>query len=172
MTNSNPLVHNVRLIVFDFDGVLTNNMVYVDQNGVESVCCARSDGLAFDAFKKLGLPTLILSTEKNPVVSTRGSKLNIPVHQSVEDKQQAIRNIAKEKDIPLKNICYVGNDLNDFYAMSICGVKICPFDSHPEIKTIADVILTCSGGHGVAREIAEQVLKINLLTVLYKERKI
>jgi len=74
-------INEIDALVFDFDGVLTDNKVYVDQNGKESVCCSRSDGLAFDVLRKLKIPTYILSTETNIFVTQRAKKLKIPVIQ-------------------------------------------------------------------------------------------
>jgi 3-deoxy-D-manno-octulosonate 8-phosphate phosphatase (KDO 8-P phosphatase) len=77
---------DIDVLVLDFDGVLTNNLVYVDQNGQETVCCSRADGLAFDALKKMKKPVYILSTEMNGTVSARANKLKVEVFQGVFDK--------------------------------------------------------------------------------------
>jgi 3-deoxy-D-manno-octulosonate 8-phosphate phosphatase (KDO 8-P phosphatase) len=73
-----------------------------------------------------------------------------------------------EKNIKLKNIMYVGNDLNDLLAMNLCGYTACPSDSHSSIKLIADVVLKEKGGNGVIRELLEGFFKIDLLRILYK----
>ena len=73
-------IKNIDVFVFDFDGVLTNNMVHLDENGKEFVSCSRGDGLAFDVLRKLKKPAYILSTEKNTVVSARAKKLQISAH--------------------------------------------------------------------------------------------
>ena len=150
-------------IVFDFDGVLTDNLVYLDQNGKEFVVCNRSDGLAFNILKNLEFNLIIVSTETNPVVSKRGNKLNIPVIQNINKKDKKLLEMHEEKIINLDQTMYVGNDLNDFRAMLLCKVKCCPADSHPKIKEIADIVLKTRGGRGVVREIVEDVLKINML---------
>ena len=150
-------------IVFDFDGVLTDNLVYLDQNGKEFVVCNRSDGLAFNILKNLEFNLIIVSTETNPVVSKRGNKLNIPVIQNINKKDKKLLEMHEEKIINLDQTMYVGNDLNDFRAMLLCKVKCCPADSHPKIKEIADIVLKTNGGRGVAREIVEKVLEINIL---------
>ena len=89
----------IDLIVFDFDGVLTDNKVQVDQNGNESVSCSRSDGLGFDVLNILQKSACIISSEKNFVVSERAKKLNIPVVQGVRDKAQIIKNLSEEKNV-------------------------------------------------------------------------
>ena len=164
------LLSNIDAIIFDFDGVLSNNLVFIDQNGKESVVCSRADGLAFDVLRKLGKPTYILSTEKNPVVSSRAAKLNIPVLQGVSDKKLAIKKLAESRKFNLKHILYVGNDLNDFHVMKLCGFSACPADSHPKIKEISDIVLKTSGGNGVVRELLEEILNLDFIKILYQSK--
>ena len=113
-------IDDVDLFVFDFDGVLTNNLVYLDQNQKEYVACNRADGLAFDVLRKLKKSTYILSTEKNKVVAARANKLGVPVIQGIDDKAKAITQLADNKGCELDRILYVGNDLNDYRVMQVC----------------------------------------------------
>ena len=161
-------INSIDAFVFDFDGVLTNNLVYFDQNGQESVCCSRADGLAFDVLRKLKIPAYILSTEQNLVVTERAKKLKIKAIQGVSDKAKAIINFSKENSYKLDRVLYVGNDLNDFEAMRLCGYSVCPSDSHINIKQIADIVLKTKGGKGVVRELLEDVLEIDIIKILYK----
>lgn len=156
----------ITALVFDFDGVLTDNRVYVDQDGRETVCCSRADGLALDALRRTKLRMFILSTETNPVVSARGRKIQVPVFQGCSDKITALRQLCAAHDIPLQSVLYVGNDLNDYHAMQLCGVRVCPADSHPRIRDVSDVVLRAAGGTGIVRELAEDVLGLDLLTLL------
>jgi 3-deoxy-D-manno-octulosonate 8-phosphate phosphatase (KDO 8-P phosphatase) len=124
----------VKLIVYDFDGVMTNNKVIVDQNGHESVYVNRSDGLAISEFKRLNLKQIIISTEKNPVVLKRAEKLGIPCIYGVENKKSILENYLKEEKINQADVSYVGNDLNDYEAMAIVGVPVAPEDAHESEK--------------------------------------
>jgi 3-deoxy-D-manno-octulosonate 8-phosphate phosphatase (KDO 8-P phosphatase) len=160
---------NIDALVFDFDGVLTNNLVYLNQEGVETVACSRADGLAFDVLRKLNKPAFILSTEKSFVVAMRAKKLKIPVVQGVTDKVLAIKELARENKFNLKNILYVGNDLNDYLVMKVCGYTACPVDSHLKIKEISKYILTTKGGNGVVRELLEQILNLDFIEILYSK---
>jgi 3-deoxy-D-manno-octulosonate 8-phosphate phosphatase (KDO 8-P phosphatase) len=160
-------IDNIDVFVFDFDGVLTNNMVYLDQNGKESVSCNRGDGLAFDALRKLKKTVYILSTEKNTVVSARAKKLQISVVQGVENKVTGIQEIIKKENCKMENILYVGNDLNDYRVMSICGFTACPADSHKKIKQISGIVLKTNGGYGVVRELLEDVFGLDFIEILY-----
>jgi len=164
------LLNNIDAFIFDFDGVLTNNLVHLDQNGKESVSCSRADGLAFDVLRKLDKPAFILSTENNPVVTMRAKKLNIPAIQGVANKVEAIKKLATDNNYSLKNILYVGNDLNDYLVMQLCGYTACPADSHPKIKEISGNILTSKGGNGVVRELLEDVLSLDFIKTLYQQK--
>ncbi|MBF0249325.1 MAG: HAD hydrolase family protein [Alphaproteobacteria bacterium] len=153
---------DIDLLVFDFDGVLTDNRVIVFQDGTEAVVCNRSDGLAFDAFRRHGLKTMIMSTEKNSVVSQRARKLQVPVIQSLSNKGQAIITFCAENAIDMCRVAFVGNDLNDLQAMEKVGFAIAPGDAHPSVKAVAHITLFAKGGYGVAREIAEDILHLDI----------
>jgi 3-deoxy-D-manno-octulosonate 8-phosphate phosphatase (KDO 8-P phosphatase) len=161
------LIDEIDAFVFDFDGVLTNNQVHLDEDGREWVSCSRADGLAFDVLQKLKKPTFILSTEKNPVVTARAKKLKVPVIQGVTNKVDALVSLSVTKGFNLTRVLYVGNDLNDFHVMQMCGYAICPTDAHPRIKELATVVLACDGGRGVIRELLEDKLELDFLEILY-----
>jgi len=162
-------INNISLFIFDFDGVLTNNLVHLGEDGREWVSCSRADGLAFDVLRRLQKPTYILSTEKNPVVTARAKKLQVPVLQGVVNKVNALVSLSEAKGFDLSRVLYVGNDLNDFRVMQICGYTICPVDAHPCIKELASVVLACNGGRGVVRELLEEVLELDFIEILYSE---
>ena len=160
---------NIDALVFDFDGVLTNNLVHLDQNGNEFVSCSRADGLAFDVLRKLQKPTYILSTEKNPVVTARANKLQIPVIQGVKDKTESIKRLADRENFELQKVLYVGNDLNDYRVMQLCGYTACPIDSHEMIKSSVTTVLKTKGGNGIVRELLEEVFLLDFIEILYPE---
>ena len=143
----------IKLIVYDFDGVMTDNKVYVDQDGKETVQVNRGDGLGISEIKKLGIEQIIISTEKNPVVMKRAEKLNIECLQGIENKKSALINYCQKNDFELLNVAYVGNDINDKEVMEIAGTTYCPSDAHKSIQIITDYILKTKGGDGVVREI-------------------
>jgi len=160
---------DIDAFVFDFDGVLTDNLVYLDQNGKETVVCNRSDGIAFDVLRKLNKPSYIVSTEKNPVVTARAKKLNIKAYQAIEDKVMAVNDLAIKYGHDVEKLCYVGNDVNDYKAMKYCGFSACPSDSHSSVIDIADIVLISKGGQGVLRELLEDHFNINFIKTLYSE---
>jgi len=145
----------IELIVYDFDGVMTDNKVYFDQNGNETVKVNRGDGLGIAEIKKMGIEQIIISTEKNPVVSARAKKLDISCLQGVDNKEVVLMDYCKNNNIDLQNVAYVGNDINDKEAMKISGFTFCPADAHERIKTISDHTLKTNGGDGVVRELLD-----------------
>lgn len=155
-------INLIKLFVFDFDGVLTDNKFYLDEKGIESVRLSRSDGLAFDKLKSLKKKTIILSTEKNSVILKRSEKLKIKALYGIKYKDTALKNYCNKNNISLSEVFYAGNDLNDLKAMNLCDYTACPNDSHHRIKKISKYILKSKGGDGVIREIVEKLFKLDL----------
>lgn len=145
----------IRLILFDFDGVFTNNYVIVDENGVEAVQCSRSDGIGLSLIKSIGIKTRVVSTEKNPVVSKRCQKLGIECSQGVDDKGKEIQNLANMLKVNLNEIMFVGNDINDKPAFDIVGLPIGVRDSHSSIYSSIKYTTKNCGGNGCVREICD-----------------
>lgn len=147
------LEKDISLIVYDFDGVMTNNKVMVSEDGLESVVVNRSDGLAVEIFKNNNLPQLIISKERNKIVSVRAKKLGIQVLQSIDDKKDALENYCSEKCIDLDKVIYVGNELNDLPVMRIVGHPVAPCDACKEVRDLAELVVAVEGGNGVVREL-------------------
>ncbi len=155
-------VKNIEAFFFDFDGVLTNNKVIVNENGTESVICNRSDGLGFDYLNSINKNIFIISSEKNLLVSKRAKKLNVKCYQAVKNKLNILRQISKKMKINLNNSVYVGNDLNDYEAMKNCKIRVCPKDSHKKILSLSNYILKKKGGEGIVIELLEKVFNVKL----------
>jgi 3-deoxy-D-manno-octulosonate 8-phosphate phosphatase (KDO 8-P phosphatase) len=145
----------IELIIYDFDGVMTDNKVIIDQNGNESVIVNRSDGLAISEFKKYNIRQIIISTERNPVVQKRAEKLNIPCLNSVENKKSVVEDFLLKNGINNQNVVYVGNDINDLDAMLIVGFPVAPADAHGSVKKISRYITNSIGGFGVVRDLLD-----------------
>ncbi len=146
------------LVVFDFDGVFTDNRVYVQQDGTESVSCFRGDSLGTNALKKAGIRTMILSTETNPVVQARAGKMDLEVHSGCGDKGEFLAQFMRDQNIDPSQAIFVGNDVNDLAAMKLVGFPVCPADAHPEVQIMVSLILTIKGGAGCVREICDLLL--------------
>lgn len=151
------LLSSVRLIAFDFDGVFTDNTVYVTQDGVESVRCWRSDGLGLSRLRSVGVQAFIISTEANPVVSARAQKLKLACKQGIEDKAAAVLATCLELDIPPEQTMFVGNDINDISAFKSVGLPVAVADAYPEIYPYVLYRTQKPGGMGAVREICDLV---------------
>lgn len=153
----------IDLIIYDFDGVMTNNTVIIDQNGNESIIVNRSDGLAISEIKKYNIKQIIISTEKNPIVQRRAEKLNIPCINAVENKKTVVEYYINDLNIDKNKVIYVGNDINDLESMQFVGLPVAPLDAHESIKKICKFITKSKGGDGVIRDLLDILISQNML---------
>lgn len=149
----------VAALVMDFDGVLTDNRVSVDQDGRESVTCSRADGMGLELLRKAGLPLLVLSKEQNPVVAARCKKLRVRCEQGIEAKLPALLAYCKELSIAPEHVVYVGNDINDLECMRAVGCGAAVGDAHPDALRAAKLVLSAHGGAGAVRELCDLILE-------------
>ncbi|HDQ07483.1 MAG TPA: acylneuraminate cytidylyltransferase [Methanoculleus sp.] len=149
----------VEGIVFDFDGVFTDNQVIIADNGTEQVVCSRSDGMGIEVLKSSGIPMVVLSKEKNPVVEVRCKKMGIPSMQSIDSKEEYFDHWVMSNDLNRNNVIYVGNDVNDIDCLTRAGCGIVVADAHPEAKDVADIVLPVKGGKGAIRYLCDMILQ-------------
>jgi YrbI family 3-deoxy-D-manno-octulosonate 8-phosphate phosphatase len=157
----------IKYLISDFDGVLTDNKVYVDSAGNELVCCSKLDSLGIDYYRKSrtqgnsSFGFLVLSTEKNPVVAARCRKLQLECHTGIENKSEFLKEKFKEflnvNDV-LEGFLYLGNDLNDLSAIKLCEFSAAPRDAHPKISEAVNYGARSNGGQGFVREILEKLI--------------
>jgi len=151
------VLNDIKLIVYDFDGVMTDNRVIVREDGIESVIVSRADGLGVGIIMEMGIPQMILSSETNRIVSFRAKKLGIPVLQGVDDKKTVLLKYCRDNNYDPGGILYVGNDINDEGVMKAVGYSVATADAHHSIKSLAKQVLSTKGGHGVVRELADKL---------------
>ena len=151
--------NDIDLIIYDFDGVMTDNKVLVFDDGSEAVFCNRADGLAVAKIKEIGIPQIILSTEKNDVVLARARKLEIEIAYRVSDKKSALVVYCKKNGYSLRKVLYVGNDINDLEAMKSVGYPVALQDAARDIKKIAKAIINVNGGEGAIRALYERIFR-------------
>ena len=154
------MVKKIRLVAFDFDGVFTDNAVYVCEDGTETVRCFRGDGMGLRKLEQLGIVAVIISTETNPVVSARSRKLGISCLQGCEDKVSALEGICEERGIMLEETAFVGNHVNDLACLRRVGLPIVVNDAHPDLLPFAKCRTRLGGGHGAVREICDLVERV------------
>jgi len=150
-----PLPQHPALVVFDFDGVMTDDRVWVDQDGREMVAANRRDGMGIAMLRKAGIPAVVLSTEENPVVAARCRKLGLPIQQGIKDKAAALSQLLAERQVDPAQVVYLGNDINDVPCFPMVGCAVVVADAHPAAFDQADMVLSYPGGHGAVRELCD-----------------
>jgi YrbI family 3-deoxy-D-manno-octulosonate 8-phosphate phosphatase len=149
---------DIDLLVLDFDGVMTDDRVLVDQHGTESVWCHRGDGWGIARLRDAGVPIVVISTETNPVVGARCAKLRIDVMQSCADKLRLLRQLAATRGVHPSRIAFVGNDVNDLSCLRWVGVPIAVADAAPDVRAACRLVTRRPGGRGAVREVADWIL--------------
>jgi YrbI family 3-deoxy-D-manno-octulosonate 8-phosphate phosphatase len=146
------------LLVFDFDGVMTDNSVTVSESGDEQVRCDRADGWGIARLRDAGVPMLVLSTEEHPVVSARCRKLGLEAHQGIGNKGAHLQRILDERGIAPEAVIYLGNDVNDIDCLRLVGLPVVVADAHPAVLPVAKLVLSRPGGRGAVRELSDILL--------------
>ncbi len=160
LVNRRAFPARVSLLLMDFDGVLSDDLVITDQDGRESVRCSRSDGLGLSLLREnTDIQAAVLSREENPVVSARCRKLKLEVFQGIREKGLALKELILSRGWKPEEILYLGNDLPDLAVLPLVGYFAAPADAHPQVLRRADLILKHRGGRGAVREICERLLK-------------
>lgn len=150
----------IRLIIFDVDGVLTGGHIIFGQSGEELKAFHCQDGMGISLAHRAGLKTAIITGRDSQIVRRRGDELKIgDIHQGVADKLIALRQLRDKYSLPLDQIAYVGDDINDLPVMLQVGLPCAVANAVPEVKAIASYISTRQGGGGGVRDIIEFILK-------------
>jgi YrbI family 3-deoxy-D-manno-octulosonate 8-phosphate phosphatase len=157
VTELRPLLGQVRLAVFDFDGVFTDNRVWVNERGEEALAFSRSDGLGLRRLDQVGVRSLIVSMEENPIVGARARKLRVDCVQGIADKLSVLRERATEAGVSLEQTAFIGNDINDADCLRAVGCPVVPADAWPEVRPLARWVLSRVGGNGCVREFCDGV---------------
>ena len=151
---------NLKMIVFDFDGVFTDNKVYLSEDGVESVRCDRSDGMGIELLKRsTEIILVVMSKEKNVVVQKRCDKLKLECYHAINDKPVALMKLLATKSVNIEDVAFVGNDVNDAECMGQVGLAACPKDAYSCAIDVSDIVLSRKGGEGAVRELCDLILK-------------
>ena len=155
-----PMPQKIELIICDFDGVLTDNRVWTDQDGNESIAAYRSDSLRINELRAMGMEIMIISSEPNTVVATRAKKMGVEAIHGVgiQEKGRVMREVLKQKNIKSENVIYIGNDFNDLPCFEIAGWSVAVADAYPEVIRAADHVLAKAGGQGALRELCDLIL--------------
>jgi N-acylneuraminate cytidylyltransferase len=155
-----PMPERIDLLVLDFDGVVTDNRVWTDEDGREMVAANRGDSLIMGKLRAAGTEVVILSSEVNPVVAARAHKMKVEAIHGVglDDKAAVLKNILESRKIDPARVAYVGNDINDLPCFEMVGWAVAVADARPEVLRAADLVTSKAGGHGAVREVCDLIL--------------
>jgi N-acylneuraminate cytidylyltransferase len=156
-----PMPEKIDLIMCDFDGVITDNRVWVDQDGTEIVAAYRSDSVRVKDLRAIGIEVMILSSEPNRVVEARARKMGVEAIHGIalHDKGRVMREVLAQKNLNAENVIYIGNDINDLPCFEVAGWSVAVADAYPEVIRAADHVLSKPGGHGALRELCDLILQ-------------
>ena len=145
----------IRLVVFDFDGVFSDNRVWTNDRGEESVACYRGDSLGLRRLDEVGVDYFVITQETNDAVPARARKIRIECICGIEDKLPVLRDETERRGVSLEETAYLGNDVNDAECLAAVGLPVVPADAWPEVLPLASLVLTRAGGHGCVREFCD-----------------
>jgi 3-deoxy-D-manno-octulosonate 8-phosphate phosphatase (KDO 8-P phosphatase) len=159
--NYKALLKKVTTFIFDYDGVMTNGVIVLNNDGEPLRTANVKDGYALQLANKLGYNIAVISGGYSPSMHTRFKALNIDdVFLGVSDKLEVFNQFITNKNLDPSEIVYMGDDIPDYHVMKAVGVPVCPSDASDEIKKISLYISHFGGGEGCVRDIIEQVLKV------------
>ncbi len=154
-----PELSDVRLIILDVDGTLTDGGIYYDNEGREFKKFSVKDGLGIIQTQQTGIDFMILTGRSSSIVEKRAKELKVKyLFQGILDKTAFLLDFFNERNIPTSKVAYIGDDLNDYEAMQLVALKACPADAVPEIREISNFILSRNGGDGAVREFTDMVM--------------
>lgn len=158
--NNDLYAQQIKLIIFDVDGVLTGGHIIFGQEGEALKAFHCQDGMGISLAHKAGLKTAIITGRESQIVHRRATELKIgDIHQGASDKVIALRELMQKHSLTLKQIAYVGDDINDLPVMTQVGLPCAVANAVPEVKALAKYISLRQGGNGAVRDIIEYILK-------------
>ena len=145
----------IRLVVFDFDGVFSDNRVWTNDRGEESVACFRGDSQGLRRLDEVGVDYFILTSETNDAVPARARKIRSECIRGIENKLPVLREQLERRGVPSEQTAYLGNDVNDAECLAAVGLPVVPADAWEEVMPLAKLVLTRAGGNGCVRELCD-----------------
>ena len=153
------IVNNISIVISDFDGVFTDNSVWVDENGIEQVKCSRLDGIGISKLKEVGVELVVVSSEPNKAILKRCEKLKVEAYNNIDDKGSFVKDLIQRKGLNKENALFIGNDENDIPALKHVKFGVGVADSYKSFLDSTQYILSKKGGDGAIRELCEIIVK-------------
>ena len=150
----------IRLLGMDFDGVMTDNTVFVFEDGREAVRCSRLEGYGLRRLLAAGTDAVIVSTESNGVVNARARKLKVACVQDVPDKVAAMTELMMARGLDWTDVAFIGNDVNDLDVLQRVGLSVIVADAHDDVAHHGFFRTTRKGGDGAVRELCDAIAAV------------
>lgn len=158
ITASKP-ISDIKMFLTDCDGCLTDGGMYYSEYGDELKKYNTRDGMGFGILQQSGIITGIITNENVDLNRRRAEKLKLDILESgCKDKVATVHKLCQMYNVDIKNVAYVGDDINDIEVIKQVGLGCCPADAIPEVRKIADLVTKAKGGEGVIREIVEMII--------------
>ncbi|ETI67539.1 KdsC family phosphatase [Neobacillus vireti] len=149
----------IKLIVLDVDGVLTDGNLLIGSNGVEFKSFHVKDGMGISLVRFYGIKVAIITGRKSESVQIRSRELNIDfLYEGIANKEEILYEIITLLEIDLKNVCYIGDDINDLPVIKLVGYSAAPQDAVEIVRKSVDYICKYNGGNGAVREVIDLIL--------------
>lgn len=162
MSKTSYDLRRIKAVAFDIDGVLSPVTIPVDAEGVPQRMANIRDGYAMQLAIKKGLKLAIISGGSTESSRRRYAALGFTdIFLGIADKAQCIQQWMEANELMPESVAYVGDDIPDIPPMHHVGLSVAPADAAVEVKQVAEYVTDAAGGHGVARELLEQILKAN-----------
>lgn len=150
---------DIKMLVMDVDGTLTDGKIYMSANGELMKAFNIKDGYAIARLRDYGIEPVIITGRSSEIVKQRCAELKIrELHQGIENKSYKLRDVCEELNVELSQVAYIGDDLNDLPCMKICGYTACPSDAMKQVKDNVNYVCETKGGEGAVREFIDYLL--------------
>lgn len=152
--------NDIRIVLTDVDGVLTDASMYYTENGDEIKRFNTYDGMAFSILREHGIKGGLITKENTELVKRRAQKLKLDYEFSgIDNKLEILDIICKKEGIGYSNVAYIGDDINDIPVLSVVGLAACPANAQSEVKALPNILqLETSGGSGTIRELIKHII--------------
>jgi 3-deoxy-D-manno-octulosonate 8-phosphate phosphatase (KDO 8-P phosphatase) len=153
----------IKMLVMDVDGTLTDGKIYMSANGELMKAFNIKDGYAIARLRDYGIEPVIITGRSSEIVKQRCAELKIKeLHQGIENKSYKLRDVCEKLHIELRQVAYIGDDLNDLPCMKICGYSACPSDAMIQVKESVSYVCKTKGGEGAVREYIDYLLSMQV----------
>ena len=154
------IVKELKLIIFDVDGVFTDGTVYLDKRGNEILEFSRIDGKGIELLRKNGFELAVITSENSEIVKKRMEKLKIKdIFIGIKNKIKIYSELKEKYELEDKNICFLGDDIQDLNILKVVGLSCCPLNAQQVVEENSLYQSPFKGGAGFIRDVCNLILE-------------